>query len=194
MAYCSMDTFAPSIGVAGRFPTTFVVIRNRPPLLDMTEQLIKLKADLDCLERMTELWSDRISAFPVWYPYSRRVSDLLSATSLLTLSLNRHIEPLLLYLEQGIANHEWPGPGEYEAYFIGGIERIWNGPTNNTEEIGMRTLQDSGRLHRRLLAVLEPLLELLSDEAKIKPCEIKKALPGWLAHFDHSKVWLTVNN
>jgi hypothetical protein len=156
----------------------------------LRRELTKLKADLECLDWITELWSDRVAAFPVWYPYSQRVSELLSATSLLTLSLNRHIEPQLWYLSQSAEGvREQKDFDDYAAYFLGGIERFWSTPVDSNETPWMHAIQERGRLSKRLEAVLIPLLGLLRTEAHCEPDDIKRALPGWDSKLDHSVIW-----
>jgi hypothetical protein len=155
----------------------------------LARELIKLKADLAGLEKLTELWADRVSAFPLWYPYSKRVRELLSAASLLSASLHRHIDPLLWHFESSLGSAKPDDERAYACYFTGAPERFWKGNVDSKGCAAIGKLCEEGHLHQRLQATLLPLLTLLREEAECHPDQLQKALPGWDQHRSPSEVW-----
>jgi hypothetical protein len=166
---------------------------------DLNRELRKLRNDVDCLDRITELWSDRVAAFPTWYPYSKRVQNLLTASSLLALSLVRHIDPLLWHISEEIPEdiqcneHTIKDRNAYQAYFLGGDERIWAGKTakgTSVEAEMISELQGAGRLHKRLEELLILVRKLLKEDADVKMEEsgMRDSL-NWPKAGPHHQVW-----
>ena len=169
-------------------------------------ELNKLKADIDCLDRITDLWADRVAGFPGWYPYKVKVSELIEASTHLSISLTRHVDPVLWYIA-GKCGSEMPTLilGEsaessdiqrYMAYFNGNIERMWSRPTETfpitAEREAIVATQNDGRLFNRLDAVLRTLLTLLEKKG-LDPEELKKAMPAWGKQGCSKQVWLIDN-
>lgn len=171
-------------------------------LQQLDRELNKLKSDLECLDRITELWTDRVSGFPVWYPYRKDVNELIEAATLLSLSLKRHADPVLWYIQDlkyssqcalpAVRDIEHKEVDKYISYFDGNCERMWiqfaSGDRKTSEESAILGLQREGLLKARLEAILKPLLSLLR-RAELTAIEVKKAMPLWQDQGDPERVW-----
>jgi hypothetical protein len=173
------------------------------PLQRFDQELNKLKSDIECLDRITELWADRVSGFPVWYPYRKDVNGLIEAATLLSLSLKRHADPMIWYIRdkkdsRGLA---WSATkftevgefGNYLSYFNGEVERMWikaaKREFQTPEESAIIGIQQEGLLRARLEAVLKTLLSLLK-RAGLTASRVKDAMPLWQDQGDPEQVWL----
>jgi hypothetical protein len=95
--------------------------------------LVKLDADVDGLDRLVTSWSRRAEGMEDWHPYRKDVVKMLEAYEELSVSLQRHIRPLLYYLSmQSDCDGDWAENDRYQVeqyrqYFSGGMDRFWNG-------------------------------------------------------------------